>query len=370
MQQKLLIGTAGALAASLIFAGCASQEPTDPGGGDDAVGLDALIEQAKADGGLTLTWGESIQGGTEASGPLADGFREFYDLPDFDIQYTTGPSMPQLGATIAQEVQAGQAPTSDIYIGYATHFAGLAEEGFDTFESFDWSWADQMPDGAVSEAGDAVVVGTSIPVISYNPAAVANPPSSLQDLTKPEYEGVIASTPYAANFDYLASDLVWGEEKTEEFLEAFTRNVSGLIRCHNPEALTTGQFDIFAFDCDQGSTLKHKDAGDSVDYVIPSDAEMVVYIYAGIPKTSPHKAAAQLWLNYMQTRHAQDILWETARNDSSLVEGSNTTALIDEAESDGTKFIHFPMDVVLREGVMPGNEFEQRMQEILNTVQD
>jgi len=97
---------------------------------------------------------------------------------------------------------------------------------------------------------------------------------------------------------------------------------------------------------------------------------MVVYIYAGIPKTSPHKAAAQLWLNYMQTRHAQDILWETARNDSSLVEGSNTTALIDEAESDGTKFIHFPMDVVLREGVMPGNEFEQRMQEILNTVQD
>ena len=95
---------------------------------------------------------------------------------------------------------------------------------------------------------------------------------------------------------------------------------------------------------------------------------MVVFIYAGIPKTSSHKAAAQLWINYMLTREAQDILWDVARTDSSLIEGSNIRAMIDEAESDGSKFSYFPMDVVVTDGVMPGADYEQRVQDLLNQI--
>lgn len=328
---------------------------------------DALIAQAQADGGLNLVWGESIEGGTAAFSNLEAGFKAYYDMPDFSISYTTGPSMPQMASTIAQEVQAGQEPTSDVFIGYATHYAALEAEGFDSFEKADWSWAENVTEDSIASTGVGVVTETSIPVISYS-TRVTDPPTTLAELADARFEGKIGSTPYAANFDYLGSDPMWGAEAGLTFIEGLTKNVTALNRCHNPEALTIGQYDVFAFDCDQGSIVKAKDEGEPVDYLIPSDAEMVVFIYAGIPKTSSHKAAAQLWINYMLTREAQDILWDAARTDSSLIEGSNIRAMIDEAEADGSKFSYFPMDVVVTDSVMPGADYEQRVQDLLNQI--
>src|SRR5207237_1250398 len=67
--------------------------------------------------------------------------------------------------------------------------------------------------------------------ISYNEQLLAEKdlPRRLDDLLNPKWKGKIASTPYAASFDRLAS--VIGLEKTREFLTRFTQNVAGLIRC-------------------------------------------------------------------------------------------------------------------------------------------
>lgn len=352
--------------AGLVLAGCGAS-PESPSGEGTVLDRDALIELALEEGSLNLVWGESIEGGTAAFTSLAEGFKKYYDIEGFDVQYTTGPSMPQMASTISQEVQAGQEPTSDVFIGYATHYAALQEEGLDSFEKLDWSWAENVTPESIASTGEGVVTETSIPVISYS-TRVGTPPESLEDLADARFAGKVGSTPYAANFDYLGSEPIWGADKALTFLEAFSENVTALNRCHNPEALVIGQYDVFAFDCDQGSIVRAKDAGEPVDYVIPSDAEMVVYIYAGVPKTSKHKAAAQLWINFMLTREAQDILWDVARSDSALIEGSNVQKMIEAAEADGSEFTHFPMDIVTTDGVMPGADYEQQVQDLLTSV--
>ena len=68
------------------------------------------------------------------------------------------------------------------------------------------------------------------PGITYNTQRVSGAavPRTLQDLLKPEFKGRIASTPYAAGFNRLASPEVWGEQRTLEYARALTEQVAGL----------------------------------------------------------------------------------------------------------------------------------------------
>jgi ABC-type thiamine transport system substrate-binding protein len=359
------VAMAGTLGFVLTGCGPAAPEAAPSSGGDAAGGIEALLEQAREEGQLNITWGEGILGGTQAAGPLMEGFRAYYGLDDFPVTYTPGPPATQMAATLAQEVAAGQPATSDIYLGYAPQFAGLLEVGTPIFREIDWAaWAEEVPAEAIGGDGVGVGIVTNIPVITYNSQAVETPPTSMEELLEPAWKGRVASTPYASNFHYFAAEN--GEEEVLDYLRVFSEQISGLIICTQQDRLLTGEFDALAFDCDHTAALRNERAGGDLRYAVPTDATMLTYISLGVPVNASHPAAAQLWINYMMSREAQDILWEIYGSDSIHVEGSHMAEILAEYEADGVEFSSWSLDDLLESGTFPEPAYLEKQVAILS----
>ncbi|HEY7064731.1 MAG TPA: ABC transporter substrate-binding protein [Chloroflexota bacterium] len=305
-------------------AASAPAAPTAPGQGD---ALQALVEAARKEGQLTLVWGGGTMGGSEGVRRLAAGFNKHYGL-DLNVQFTPGDSMPQMVARVGQEAQAGRPASTDLVVSYASTMLVAAQAG--ALQAVDWaSWAPNVRDPQlVTGGGIAVAFQTSLAGITYNTSHLRGDlvPHTLADLLKPEYKGRVASTPYAAYFDLLSTDELWGRERTFDYVTKLAQQVAGLIRCNETERLISGEFDALAIDCSQSDTYQAKAAGAPLDYVVPTDAPLLLYLYVGVPKTAPHPNAAKLWVNYLLSREAQDVLYETNFQDLHLLPGSKTKA--------------------------------------------
>jgi iron(III) transport system substrate-binding protein len=307
--------------------------------------LQALVEAARKEGSLSFVWGDGTMGGSEGIARLAAAFNRYYGL-NLDVKFTPGPSMPNMSARIADEYRAGRTAASDIQVGYANHI--LASYQADALQEVDWaSWAPnvQAPE-LVSARGAAVAFQSSTPGIAYNTQRVRGDaiPRSLQDLLKPEYKGRIASTPYAASFDQVASSVVWGEQRTMEYLRRFVDQVAGLIRCNEMERLTSGEYDILALACSQNGALEAKAKGAPLDLVIPTDAPLLVPLYAAVPKHAAHPAAAKLWINYLMSREAQDLIYEYMHGDNHEVPGSKTAKDLERMAGTGLQFTRIDIE--------------------------
>src|SRR5690242_10363790 len=62
----------------------------------------AIVAGARKEGQLTLVWGDGAMGGDAGAKLLADGLNKRYGL-NLKVQYTPGPSMPDMSAKILQE---------------------------------------------------------------------------------------------------------------------------------------------------------------------------------------------------------------------------------------------------------------------------
>ncbi len=318
------------------------------------------------EGQLTLVWGEGILGGTEGVRHLADGFNRAYGL-NVNVQFTPGSSMPQMASQVAQEYQAGRRATTDIFVGYDNHISLMAQAN--ALEPVDWvNWAPNIRNPEmVALDGVAVTFETSVPGITYNTNRVQPDiaPTALQDLLKPVFKGRVASTPYAANFDRVASDEMWGEQRTTEYLTRLSDQIASLVRCNELERLLVGEFDVFVIDCNQSWALSMKAKGAPVNIVIPADAPMLLYFYLAVPRLAPHPNAAKLWVNYVLSREAQDYLYESEFQDSHLVSGSKTARELERLQATNAKFLVSNVEFVQRNGADELLRRSGKAQEIL-----
>jgi ABC-type Fe3+ transport system substrate-binding protein len=247
-------------------------------------GLQRLIDSARREGSLSFVWGEGTLGGTESLRRLTDGFNRTYGL-NLDVKFTPGPSMSEMSPRIVQESQANRPASTDVLIGYDSQIAPAIQAG--ALEPVDWlSWAPNIRDPAlVAPNGMAVTIETATPGITYNSSRLTGDavPRSLQDLLKPQYNGHLASTPYAANFDRLSTDELWGEPRTWDFLTQYAEQLGGLMRCNEMDRLLSGEFDAFALDCSQSNALATRAKGAPLAFVIPSDAPLLLAIYLAVP---------------------------------------------------------------------------------------
>jgi iron(III) transport system substrate-binding protein len=337
-----------ALAVLLTLAGCGSGAGRpQPQGQAAAQGaapiadprLQPLIEGARREGSLSLIWGDGTMGGSDGIRRLAEGFNKYYGL-NLDVKFTPGPSMPNMAARIAEEYKAARQAATDIQVGYANHIMSAMHEG--AIEQVDWaSWAPnvQRPE-LVAGGGAAVAFQSSWPGIAYNTQRVRSDevPRTLQDLLKPQYKGRIGSTPYAASFDQVAAPEVWGEERTFAYVRQLADQTAGLIRCNEMQRLTSGEFDILALACSQNGAMGEKNKGAPIDFIIPADAPLLVPLYAALPKHSAHPNAAKLWINYVMSREAQDLLYELDGADNHEVPGSKAAKDFERFQGTGLKF--------------------------------
>ncbi len=307
----------------------------------EGVTLQALVEAARQEGQLSLVWGEGTLGGGDGVRRLAEGFNRYYGL-HIDVRFTPGPTMSAVAGTVAQETQAGRRATTDVYVGYDRHIATLSRLGALLAE--DWaSWAPNIRDPAlVAPGGVAVTFQSAVPGIAYHSGRLPGDavPRSMQALLEPRYKGRLATSVGASSFDRLATPAMWGRERLLAYTHRLAEQVAGLIRCNEvAERLLSGEFDVFALTCSQSDAFAAMARGAPIGYVIASDAPLIMYLYLAVPRTAVHPHAAKLWINYVLSREAQDLLYEMNYADSHLLPGSRTAQDIARLEATGYHFL-------------------------------
>jgi ABC-type Fe3+ transport system substrate-binding protein len=329
--------------------------------------LQAIVDGARKEGAIQLVWGGGAVGAAEGARMLGDGLNKRYGL-NLAVNFSLGPSMPDMGAKILQEFQTNHPASSDIMLGSEAHFPPLMQAK--ALEPVNWTaWSDTIKDPKLlgQPGGTSVKIASRTPGITYNTDRIKGPaiPHSLQDLLKPEYKGQIASTVYAAMFDRIAAEDWWGEAKTVDYLTKLSGQVSGLIRCGENERIASGEFPIFALDCGSEDALRGKAQGAPLAQVIPADTAALVYWYMGVPKNAAHPNAAKLFIDYLMSREGQDILWKTSWDDQWMLPGSHVAQAVDQLKSQGVTFREVDIDFVLQHDPARTDRVRQELQNIL-----
>jgi ABC-type Fe3+ transport system substrate-binding protein len=305
---------------------------------DTSPAMTALIAAAKAEGGLTLSWGEGTFGGTQAAPLYEEGIKKTFGV-DLPIVFTPGSSMPQVGNDIAMREAAGQPSPTDVYVGYADVLSRLGPRKL--FLTVPWQklLPGRITDAIVDQDGMVLKVITALPGIAYNKALAPSEPKLLTDLLKPEWKGKIAATPYAANFDVLAANDMWGHDRALEFARKMSDQVAGLMRCNEGERLATGEFLAFAITCNGTDFFDIVRKGAPIVQLPPADFPVLGYFYIGVPKNARHPNAGKLYAAYMMTPDGQALIRKTWEMDLDLFPETKAHKLVADLEAErGRKF--------------------------------
>lgn len=364
----LLAACGGAAPAGSAPAAPTSASPAAASGPAANSELQTIVDGAKKEGQLTLTYGGSTFGGNDGIKELAAGFNKAYGLTT-QVQYTTGDSMPAMDVKVTQEFQAKKPASTDVLLSLADTFdTPIAAHAV---QAVDWrSWAPNIqkissPD-VLAPDGTGVVVQTFLSGISYNSNKLKGDqlPATMADLLKPQYKGHIASTPYAVAFDWLATDSMWGYQPTLDYITKLRGQITGVLRCGEQQRIASGEFDMLALDCSQTAALLQKAKGAPVDYLVPTDAALEEYVYAAVPATAAHPNTAKLWINYLLSPEAQAILRRVDYADFNVLPDSFSAKLLQQAQANSkakvvVASVQFATDHYLPDGPKHKEEFSK-----------
>lgn len=317
-----------------------------------------LIDGAKKEGQLILSWGTGTMGGIEGAALLEKAFNKTYGL-NIDFKFTPGPAMPQFASRIIQEAKAGQPSSTDMFVGSENHVARMS------LKSVEWTKTFNHITAPMVDFDNKVLIVTSrTPGFTYNSKMVVGKdiPQRVEDVLNPKWKGKIASTPYAASFDRLS--MIWGEEKTTAFLEKFVKQVSGLIRCGEDDRIAAGEFAMLVFNCDLAAPQEAKDKGAPVDGQVFRDAGILSYWYVTVPSNARNPNAATLLSAFLLSKDGQDILYKTDRSSSHLVKGTQMNQFVAAQEKRGVKFTAYSVSDVFK-NAEEHSRIRQKFQKIL-----
>lgn len=321
-------------AAAVAFAAAATAAEVPPA-------ARALLETAKAERNLRLTWGGSTLGGAEGARRFEAGFNKHYGL-SVKFDFTPGLSFPALANKLGEEHAAGHKAFTDIAL------AGIGQTSFYTSRDIllpvDWASlaphidAETMkimvsPDSKlVSFVGRATTI-----VYNSNFVKPADAPKRLSDLLDPKWKGRIASTPYAAGFGPLAGHPDWSSEKVIDFARKLSANIGGLIRCGEVERMTSGEFWLFAIECEPGIVRLTMERGAPLGQNIPLDMLQIDHWWFGVPKHAQSPTLAKLFVAWVLTPDGQAVLLKNQGEDLNYLPGSQSAKVLEAASKEAGK---------------------------------
>lgn len=305
--------------------------------------LAALIEGAKKEPVLKASWSSTGFGGGPGFEDFVAGMNKKWGL-NIKPQFTPGIDQQAMMARITQEAAAGQPATSDVYLGNAP--AAFDAQKSHVLRPVNWNALLDKPlpteDGfdPIAPDSSAVAFASTLVGVTYNSDLVKGTdiPHKMQDLMNPKWKGKIASTPYAAGFREFASSSILGREAVIDFVKGYTSQVGGLIRCGEPDRLTSGEFVMLGLDCGGEDATIGKQKGEPLDQVILDDATLVHTRYGGVPVNSAAPNSATLLIVYLLSPEGQAALWKWNAVDLHLYPDSHTKAMVDKVKAAGGKF--------------------------------
>lgn len=340
-----MIGRAVALAATVVVA-LACTAPAVPKGAapTTAPAMQQLVAGATKEGALSLQWTAGILDAPDEMRRQIDGFNAAYGF-NLGVTLAPGPSQAQMAAKVIQDYKENKPASTDIFLGDETQILALMKAN--ALESVLWTtWAPNIRDPRLTTpGGTAIQVLTRMPGLTYSTRLTGEAvPRSLADLLRPALRGRIMTSADGTTFEHLGSPELWGASKTLDYMRQFSGQVGDFAVCGDEARLVSGAFDIFAFDCGANRTAQLAKKGLAVGWAVPTDAAFVGYLYMGVPKLAPHPNAAKLWINYLLSRKAQDVMFEYELADLHLLAGSKTFADVDRYTKQGVKFFELTVE--------------------------
>jgi len=310
--------------------------------------MTALVAAARSELELSLSWAPGFLDVGQETKRLSDGFNKTYGLRLGIASKSTGLPMRDSAARVVDEYRRGAKASTDIVLGTEAEMSEMSRAGALISEP----WQTWMPGISnlrmIAAGGVGVQMQTRTPGITYNSVRLtgAAVPKSLADLLKPQYKGRIAITTSTSLFERLAPADVWGSARTLSYVRQLAGQVGGVINCGDEDRIVKGDFDVLVFDCGSARVSQMKAKGTLVGWVEPSDVALLGYLYMGIPKNAVHPNAAKLFISYMLTREAQDIMYDSEFADLHVLAGSRTFTDVDKATKSGVKFYELTTEVV------------------------
>jgi ABC-type Fe3+ transport system substrate-binding protein len=118
------------------------------------------------------------------------------------------------------------------------------------------------------------------------------------------------------------------------------------------------------FNCDLADQNEMREKGAPVAGGIFRDAGILSYWYLAVPSNSAHPNAAALLAAFLLSKEGQDILWQTEKTSSHLVQGTYMNKFVKEQERLGVKFFANPIAEVVKNQEMQ-SRLRQKFQDIL-----
>jgi ABC-type Fe3+ transport system substrate-binding protein len=283
--------------------------------GAAAASLAQVVEEAKKEGTIRGQWSQNSFGGSAGLAELVAGVNKKYGT-NLKSQFTPGPDMQRLMLRLAQEVEAGQPASTDVYLGNAQAVFDAMKAN--VLKPMDWGAI--LPRKIPSEPGFepiapgnvAVVFATAVVGILYNSDLVKGDdvPRRLEDVLKPKWKGKIASTPYAAGLRELAMPGLLGREYVIEFTKKLSKQIGGLVRCGESERFTSGEFLMLVLTCGGSDVNVLAKTGAPIAHTVVEEGTVLHTRYAGVPKTSRSPNAGALLTAFLHTPEGQELLWK------------------------------------------------------------
>ncbi|MGE0745530.1 MAG: ABC transporter substrate-binding protein [Rhodospirillales bacterium] len=303
--------------------------------------LEQLLKDAQAEGQINVMWGISL-GQEQGARDIENALNKTFGLK-IKVNYTPGPSMPQLATRTIQEVKAGQKPSTDLYVGVEVSIPAMITN--DVLLPVKWSeYFPEITPEMQTKGGHAVHIVTLFNGVTYNTQFVKKNevPKMIADMFNPKWKKKIASTPYAAAFDRLA--LARGYDVMEPIVKKTAEWTGGLIRCGEYERLASGEFVMLFLDCGRVDDALAVEKGGPLDQTLLGDALATTLWYFAVPKTSPSPNLAKLFAGFVATKAGQDIIGKYGNATSHLVPGTENYKVAKEYEAKGMKILSLTAD--------------------------
>jgi len=329
-----LIGAAIAIAVALP---APASEPRTPA-------LEKLLKDAQAEKSLNIVWGPTL-GAAEGAKGLQDGINKAYGI-NITVNFTPGPSMPQMATRVIQEVKAGRPASTDVLLGAEAALAqAIVDDALATVP-----WRDYFPHikpEMLTKRGHAVHIVTLFSGIYYNTRFIKpeEAPNTMAEVFNPKWKGRIASTPYAAGFDRLA--LNYGGDAIRPIVKKTAEWAGGLIRCGEYERLASGEFIMLFLDCGRTDDGLLREKGGPLEQKVLDDAALTTNWYFGVPKGSVHPNLAILLTGFVASPAGQAVIHRYGGTTSHYVAGTRSHAEAQALAARGVKLLTMDPDDLL-----------------------
>ena len=237
--------------------------------------------------------------------PIIEQFSELTEIP-VSVKYA------KTGAIAGMIIEEGDKTPADIF--FAQDPGGLGSV-YDQLAVLPDSIVNQVPEWSRDMGGKWVGISGRARVVVYNTESLKEEdlPDSIEDFTDPIWKGRIGWAPGNSSFQAMVSAmrLIWGEERTREWLEGIVKNEPKIYPKNTPivDATGKGEIDVgFVNHYYLHRFLAEKGEGFNARNYYTRSADpgsLILAAATGILEASNNKESAEKFLNFMLSSTGQ-----------------------------------------------------------------